>query len=544
MHILALINIDKKNWLTIGFFSFVVNILLLVPIWYIFFIFDNVLPSSEIETLIGISFIATFLLICFGLIENYRHKLLVVISDKIENFFFEKTLKHFNLIGAKDFSNLEIVEKISSIKKFINGNQVLSYIDLPFIFLFCFLLALVNFKLFLITLLCIFTLFLLSKISTTNNVNMEEIAIEKIKEKNDLILLEKNKSSIMFIHLLQILTKIFFSNMEKSKVKITNVNLKNSEIQASLKFIRLFFQSLIYGLATYLCIIGEISIGLIIAASILHSKIISVFENVFFSIPKMKKFLFDFGKLMNVTYKKINLIDAVGDIDLNSIKLPWNDSKPSKLNNPINIRIKNGKFTLILGENGSGKSLFIKTILGISFPKEGAVNINNKKIEFNSNNIFTKNLGYFSSEQEPLNCSIAQFISNFDPDSSYQLIMKAAKMADIDQIIERMEDKYETQLSKKNLLSNTQIKKIFLARSFYTDPHTLILDEPLLGLDQNSKNIIVKSITHFKNNMHTLLICENNPALIDLADDIIYLEDGKLKCFLPKDAFLKNIKNH
>lgn len=544
MHILALINIDKKNWYAVVIFSFVINLLLLVPIWYVFFIFDNVLPSSDIDTLIGISFIAIFLLICFGFIENYRQKLLVIISDKTEKFLLSQTLQRFNLIGAKDITNIEIIEKISTIKKFISGNQILNYIDLPFIFLFCFLLALVNFEIFLVTLSCVITIYLLSKASSTINLSMEKIVVEKIKEKNELSLLEKTKSSIIFIHLLEVLTKNFFSNIEKNNIKITNINLKNSEIQASLKFVRLFFQSLIYGLATYLCIIGEISIGTIIAATILHSRIVSVVENIIFSIPKMKKFLFDFDKLINISYKKLRVIDAVGDIDLKNFKLSWNEVKPSNLNNPINIRIKKGKLTLILGENGSGKSLFIKTILGLSFPKDGSINFDNKKIEFNSNNIFTKNLGYFSSEQELLNCSIAQFISNFDPDNSHQLILKSAKMADIHKIIDHMEYKYETQLSKKNLLSNTQIKKLLLARSFYADPQTLILDEPLLGLDQTSKHIIIKSIGHFKNNLHTLLICENNPILIDLADDIIYLEDGKLKCFLPRDEFLKNIKNH
>lgn len=176
----------------------------------------------------------------------------------------------------------------------------------------------------------------------------------------------------------------------------------------------------------------------------------------------------------------------------------------------INYCFEEGKTYLIVGENGSGKTTLIKLIIGLTYPTSGNIIKRAKKI------------GYL-----PDNLSFPDFINTkdflFNIGSIYNV-------KDLNEKIEKEAKRWEIDLLKKiNELSKGMKQKVLIIQALLADFDIYIFDEPLNGLDKDSKNIFIEEILKLKEKRKTILIVSHLLELLsDIVDQIIEIRCGSI----------------
>lgn len=238
---------------------------------------------------------------------------------------------------------------------------------------------------------------------------------------------------------------------------------------------------------------------------------------------------------------KANYIyDLDGSIIFSNVTI-YIDNK--KILRNINLLIKQGEKVGIIGDNGSGKSILVKTILGF-YKYEGNIYINNHNIKrLNKSNI-RKYIELVMGESYMFSGSILENIK-LDNEINIDKIEEISSQCDIKEDIYGFKDRYNTLIGEKGTkLSGGQKQRLSLARAIASNKPILILDEALNKLDNKTRrNILSKLINNYD---RTILLISNNLEIINYVDTIIYIDGittikGSHKELLEKNKNYRNL---
>jgi len=220
-------------------------------------------------------------------------------------------------------------------------------------------------------------------------------------------------------------------------------------------------------------------------------------------------------------FKEVNLI---GDITFDNVSFGYTEKKV--LDN-INIKIKKGEKIAIVGETGSGKTTLIKLLLGFYKVNDGKITINNQNINSINKHTLRKSIGVVLQDSWIFNGSIKENI-NYGSEENFELVKKASKLANLDEIINKLPNKYNYLVdnNKKNL-SNGEKQLISIARLFMKNKDILILDEATSNLDLETENNIKDAIHKLMKEKTCFIIAHRLSTIIN-SDKIIVLDKGKI----------------
>jgi PrtD family type I secretion system ABC transporter len=528
----------KDAYISVFIFSAAINIIILVPAWYMLQVYDRVLTSYDDNTLIGLSLIAVFLYLIYGLLEKYRRLILNSSTEGLDEKILNKIETKFVQGDHYTTKKLHIIFKdLNIIKQFLTGMPILSFIDIPWFFLFITVLFLMHFHLGLIALVAVCILFFLAflnqKLAGQKYIN----ASSKIKNENRLIsnIVYSSESSFVMGMNKSLFHKVIEARDDHNN-STYNANIDSTWIYSSTKFFRIFIQSAILGYAAYLAINEEISFGMIIAASILLGRTLSPIEGV---INNWKIFL-EFKKSfinLNNSYEKItsddttiNLGEPDGLIESSKTYVALKKEEEPILKN-INLKILPGECVVILGPSGSGKTTLLKTLCGIYKPTHGTITLDGTRISNRNQSDIGNYFGYVSQSPTLLKGKISENIARFDKVDSKEVI-EASKKINIHDYIIKLPKGYETELGDHGSgLSDGQTRRIAIARAIYKNPKIYFLDEPNLALDHESLLSLLNLIKYLKSSNKTVIFSTHNPALSQLAEKAILIINGEIKAY-------------
>jgi len=198
-----------------------------------------------------------------------------------------------------------------------------------------------------------------------------------------------------------------------------------------------------------------------------------------------------------------------------------------KILDKINLKIDFNKIVIITGPNGSGKSTLSKIIMGIIKPTSGKIYFNNKDITHISINERAK-LGISYAFQQPV-----RFKGITIEDIINLSTQKENTYNEISEILENVGLNYKDYLNREvdDKLSGGEIKRIEIASVISKDSNLIILDEPEAGIDLWSFNNLINLFVDKKNNSNSnLIIISHQQRLFKIADEIILLDKGKIRC--------------
>ena len=525
---------DSKFKPYLIFVSFFVNLLVLVPSVYMIQIYDRVMATQNIGTLISITMMVIVMLLFYSILEFCRKSFVEYMEEVYQNKYLKNP---FNIPQSN------LYEFSGNVKTYV-GYNIKGFnllLDIPWSVVFIGIQFFFNFWLGIYALVA---LFILSGIVFLDFIKTQNI--KKDENEENMNLLSKLNSITSLSHFRTftnvnefMLNKFKDSFKDKEDNKIENIK-KKFATGSTIKFFRLFAQSAVLGFAAYLYIQEMVSAGTIIACSILMGRILAPIDQISNFLPLQKKYekskkiiekIFNTSNKDDVEYpiSKVEIVIGIEEVNKNN----------QILMNNIKLKLKEGQCLLVLGETGSGKSLFLKSILSDEVGIKKNISIN--KIPYENFNItqLQKLIGFAPQEMNFFDGTISENIA-FGEANEKDLI-ESSKIAGCYDFIVKKKDGFNSKISGDDgEYTPGQLQKISNARAFYGDPKIIILDEP----SSMSETVYALRLINYLNKVKSkkiIILTSHQPEYSDIADQIMVLKDGKVLQFGNKKEVLSKI---
>lgn len=539
----------KKSFIYVGVFSFFINILMLVPSLYMLQVYDRVMASRSIETLILLTIIVVFLFATMGTLEVVRSRILVRIGNKMDmalnNYLFDVIFNQARL-NPSGVSSTPITDLIK-IRQYMTGNGVFAFFDSPWFPVYLFVMYLFSpwFAAF-----TIFAAMVTMSITIINEKTTKKDLADANKQNNiSMQYLNKNLHNAEVIHAMGMNENIKNKWLEKYHSFLSTQSKASDKAGrwANLsKTLRQLFQSLTYGIGAYLAINGLISPGVIIAGAVLMGRALQPLDLLtnswkgFADAKEAYKRLNNLLKHIPELPETMQLPAPKGEIRVeNIVVVPPNAKKPTLKN--INMFIPKGSVVGIIGPSASGKSTFARAILGLWPLVNGTVRLDGADIHQWDSIDLGKYIGYLPQDIELFEGSISENISRFtevDADS----VVEAAQIAGVHQMILSLPNGYDTIVGAGgSTLSGGQRQRIGLARAMYKKPPVIVLDEPNSNLDDEGERALLNAILTMKQNGSTVILITHRSSILAAVDNLAVFANGTLSMYGPKNEVLERL---
>lgn len=529
-------------------FSAIVNLLMLAPSWYMLQVYDRVLTSHDITTLLGLSLIVVFLYFIYALLERYRGLVLVQVAqaldDKIAPLLQANILNPSGQHREEEASSLS---DLNSIKNFLTGQPILALLDTPWVVIYLLTIFLLHPALGWLAVASSCFLLLIALLSQISTKKPSQTAQEQIQKER--LLVSNALAASDSIRVMGMNTALLQQLKQTRQAYLNAIELASSRgvnWSALSKFFRTLIQSSVLGIGAYLAIQNQMSAGMMIAASILLGRTLSPIEALINSWKPISEFKKAFSNLENTLEKtnskvhSIELARPTGKLELKQVLLRLRPHGKATLNQ-VSLQIKAGSTVAIIGPSGAGKTSLLKTLAGIITPTEGQAFIDGSDLAFRDLISMGQYVGYLSQSTDLMAGKISENIARF-ADIDNAAVLKAAQLTGAHQVALSLPEGYETILSDYGQgLSEGQKRKIALARALYKVPAIVFLDEPGTGLDDASLMAVIHSIQTLKASATTLVFTTHQPRLAQLADYIILMVDGQIRMQGPSQEIMAQL---
>ena len=313
------------------------------------------------------------------------------------------------------------------------------------------------------------------------------------------------------------------------------------------KSFRFLLQSAVLALGAYLVIHGELSAGLMIAASIVTSRALAPVEQVvaqWRGLAAARQALLRTETLLATRpaeTRRLSLPDPQHTLEVRQLAT-GPDPRLPPLVSSINFSLAAGEAMGVLGLSGSGKTSLARALVGIWPVMQGEVRLDGSELAHYDPIQLGRRTGYLPQNVGLFDGSVAENIARFRPDADSDSVLKAARLAGVHELITGLPDGYDTRIGARGAaLSAGQRQRIGLARALYGDPFLLVLDEPNANLDFAGDNALTTALTAAKERGAVVIVIAHRPSAIAVCDKLIYLVNGRQSAFGSKEEVLRQV---
>ena len=286
-----------------------------------------------------------------------------------------------------------------------------------------------------------------------------------------------------------------------------------------------------------LVISKELSIGQLLAFNGMNANFLAL-------IATLVAFVDRFTNIQTATGRLTEVIDATpenqdngkkpfavipGDADITCTNLTFHYPGRLDLLEDFSLNIPGGQAIALIGKSGCGKSTLSKVIAGLYIPQSGNIRVGIYNLQDLSLDSLRHQVVLVPQEPHFWSRSIVENFRLGAPYVTFEQIVKACQIAEADDFISKLPDKYQTILGEFGAnISGGQRQRLAIARAIVNEPPILILDESTAGLDPVSEAQVLDKLLFHRQGKTTILI-SHRPRVIERADWIVLLEHGKLK---------------
>jgi ATP-binding cassette subfamily C protein len=549
----------RTLFLGVGVFSGLINLLALTGSFYMLQVYDRVLPSRSVPTLVGLTLLMAGLYIANGLLDFFRVRVMSRVGVRIDNEVREKVFQALHLLPLRARTGgdgLQPVRDLDQIRSFFSGLGPTAFFDLPWVPVYLgvvFLLhPLLGFFAFAGALLLICLTFLTERRTTAPMQSASRSASQR------LAFGEETRRNAEVIRALG-LEKRMQDRWETLNTRHLTDQLGASDAAGGMgtvsKVLRLFLQSGILGLGAYLVIHGEVSAGTIIAASIIMSRALAPIET---AITHWRGFV-----AARQSYRR--LIDLFGSLGLKDagamVALPRPTSslavqgvsvappgEPRPVIQGVSFTLAAGDGLGVIGPSGSGKSTLARALVGVWQPMwpqmrmGGSIRLDGATLDQWAPDDLGRHLGYLPQDVSLFAGTIAENIARFDTAATSEAILAAAKAAGVHDMIVQLSEGYQTVVGEGGAgLSAGQRQRIALARALYGNPFLVVLDEPNSNLDAAGEAALTQAIQSIRARGGIAIVIAHRPAALAAVDKVLAMAKGQVQAFGPKSEVLRQV---
>jgi len=523
-------------------FSLVVNLLMLVSPLYMLQVYDRVLSSGSVETLIMVSIVAIGLLSIYGFAESARRKVLAIFSEKIHEDYGPTIFK----LSFQDQNASRALPKnladLSTVQNFLRHGLLLPFFDLPFTPLFIFAMFLVHPIIGWIGVIggiALIAITIITELTSRSSVD------EALKSENSTRIysteISRKRSIITSLGMMDPLLSRWMKHKQKSSDMTLQDLGRTTFFSSQAKGLRQMLQIAALGIGGYLVLQLEMSAGAIIAGSILMGRALAPIDQAVSAWRQMIRARKAWSSIQVMTGTARDPSPVVTPMPRPAAELSIEGLTIAVPNTDLpllpkfNVKVTGGSVVAILGPSGSGKTSLLQTLVGAYMPHDGHVRLGGRDVHAWEARDRGQYVGYAPQNIELLPGTIAENICRFS-DAPSEQIMAAAQKAGFHDAILRLPDGYDTIVGIGGThLSQGQRKGVGLSRAVFGNPVLLVLDEPGSNLDQLSLINFQRCLAEAKSAGSIILFATHDIRFLNLADNVILLDNRSLKMASAKD---------
>jgi ATP-binding cassette subfamily C protein len=547
---------DRENILSpyrtalvgVGLASGVLNVLMLTGSFYMLEIYDRVVPSRNLPTLVGLTVLVVVLYGFQGFLDFIRSRVLVHIGASVDQRLSEDVyhgVLRLPLMKANGGEGLLPLRDLDQIRGFFSGTGLPAFFDLPWVPLYigiCFVFhpalgivaAAAGLFMFALTLLTEY----LSKSATKD---MTRYGTQRFASAESS---RRNAEVVRAMGMSNALAGPWLAANEK----FINSQLGVSNIAGGLgsfaRTFRMLLQSLVLGLGAFLVIYDQASGGVIIAGSILTSRALAPIDQ---AIANWKTFIaareswHRLAELIKVTREPpvpLQLPPPRRDIVIEGLAV----SPPGETRivaRDIAFSLKAGAALGVVGPTASGKSSLLKALVGIWPAVRGTIRIDGATLDQFSPSLLGPHVGYLPQDVELFSDTVARNIARFEDNPDPKKVIAAAEAASAHELIKHLPRGYETPIGQAGLaLSAGQRQRIALARALYGNPFLVVLDEPNSNLDAEGEQALTQAILRVRARGGIVIVAAHRFGALDGVDWLLIMNGGAMQSFGAKNELL------
>ncbi len=544
----------RKGFWAAAALSCVINLLMLTGPLFMLQVYDRVLVSRSVPTLVALLTIVISLYSMSTMFDLLRARTLSRISQWIDDKLAEPIFRQW-IVRQADISTpgYKPVSDLSAVRGLVGSPSFAALFDIPWFPLYLAIVYILHFKLgllatagaIIVTAIAIVNELLTSR--GTQKASIMEMAEGQFSDEA-----YRNADCVVAMGMLPATTS-HWRQLRDSSLRAMQAVSEKAELLTSLsKGFRMFLQSAMLALAAYLVIQQEVTSGAIVASSILSGRALSPIDQFIGGWKQIKRSRLAYARLkeflarqMDLNAKAVvKLPDPSGNIALENI-VKFAPGRPGAERVAIiaglSFSLAPGDGLGVIGPSASGKSTLAKLLAGVWMPDQGSVRLDGATFDQWGNDAVGQFIGYLPQSYELLPGTIAQNIARFG-ESEQGEVVEAAQLAGVHEVILSFPDGYATRVGDRNSpLTGGQKQRIALARALFRRPKLVILDEPNSNLDAEGDAALANAIVNLRQSGSVVVVMAHRPSAIAAVDKILMLKDGTSVEFGMKDEVLKRV---
>jgi len=528
-------------------FSVSINVLLLVVPFYSIEVFDRVISSGSVETLVGLTVIAATALVFSAAFDTLRSRLLSRFAVRFERQLAPIVLESMIIDAAnRGDSRTHDLVKLRELRTFLSGTTVAALLDAPFLPAFILTLFFLHPWYGLIALIgtaVLLTMGIASRwIARTEIAQASEIA-QKTQATLDGIV--RHSGLVRAMGWTRGAIREFMDLNDQALSPVVRASERVYAIAAAARMVRTILQIAAIGTGAWLVLQSEVLSGSLIASSILIARTLQPMEGLI-SARRALASAHDAWKQVQaaaapvlVRERRTLLPAPSGRIEVERVLYRAAATQRPILAG-ITFECPPSGIVIIVGPTGAGKSTLLRLMAGLERPSGGTIRLDDAALHNWDPNQLGQFVGYLPQDVQLLGGTVAEAIAGFDEDACDEDIVAAAILAQAHEMILSLPRGYQTEIGRDGCkLSGGQRQRIGLARAFFGNRKLILLDEPNANLDPEGEQALCSAIELAKSRGATVVIVTHRPRLLTIADAVLLLRDGAQIAFGPPAEVLR-----
>ena len=536
----------------VAIFSGVINLLMLSGSLYMLQVYDRVLPSRNVATLLGLSAMVLAAYIFQAYFDAARSRMLSRIAALFDVGLQQQiylAIATLPLRGAKAIIAQQPLRDLDQIRAFMSGAGPTAFLDMPWIPIFLIGLFVFHPVIGVVAMLGAATIVCLTVTTERRSRAAGKSAMECSAQRQ--VLVDSTHQNAEVIRALGMTARLVIRWSEANE-RYLGQNIEIAKVYANMgavaKAVRFALQSAILGIGAYLVINEQASGGIMIASSIMMGRALAPIEIALVNWKQLVAARQGIDRLRGILTTVSPPAAAAVELPRPKLSLSVDDitvlvpGSDRVVLSGISFKLTAGMGLAVLGASAAGKSSLVRALVGVWPVTKGTIRLDGAALDNWHPDELGRHIGYLPQDVALFDGTVVENIARFDVAATSDAILAAARLAGAHEMILSLPDGYATRLGERgSALSAGQRQRIGLARAVFGDPFLVVLDEPNANLDHDGEVALVKAIEALRQNQSIVVMVSHRPEALTALNFAMVLREGRVASFGLRDELFAQL---